>query len=173
LQSALCGCTTASRHRIRQVCSHNCTRIPRHMGHLGFMSCSPHPGRQHRLASVSLAADVHYAPRPRNVMDIYSPCTTPATRSRRASDVNQSKGCSEVAECNGTEKPAPFAPVVLFVHGGVWATGSKWHYSQMATRLAQAGCVVCVMEYSLYPDVRSDCMVLSPQCMRGSVSGAQ
>jgi hypothetical protein len=38
------------------------------------------------------------------------------------------------------------APVVLFCHGGVWATGAKWHYSPMATRLAQAGVITAVMQ---------------------------
>lgn len=49
--------------------------------------------------------------------------------------------------------------VVLFVHGGVWATGSKWHYAPLATRLAEEGIVTCVMEYSLYPSCRTDTMV--------------
>eukprot|EP00889_Picochlorum_renovo_P004037 jgi/Picre1/31067/NNA_006422.t2 len=50
-------------------------------------------------------------------------------------------------------------PVVLFVHGGVWATGSKWHYSPLATRLAEEGIVTCVMEYSLFPSCETSAMV--------------
>jgi hypothetical protein len=38
------------------------------------------------------------------------------------------------------------APVVLFCHGGVWASGAKWHYAPLATRLAQAGVVTAVMQ---------------------------
>ena len=38
------------------------------------------------------------------------------------------------------------APVVLFCHGGVWASGSKWHYAPLATRLAQAGVITAVMQ---------------------------
>lgn len=49
--------------------------------------------------------------------------------------------------------------VVLFVHGGVWATGSAWHYAPFATRLAEEGIVTCVMEYSLYPSCLTDTMV--------------
>lgn len=49
--------------------------------------------------------------------------------------------------------------VLLFVHGGVWASGSKMHYAPMATRLAEEGIVTCVMEYSLYPSCCTDVMV--------------
>jgi len=49
--------------------------------------------------------------------------------------------------------------VILFVHGGVWATGSAWHYAPFATRLAEEGIVTCVMEYSLYPSCLTDTMV--------------
>ena len=34
------------------------------------------------------------------------------------------------------------APVVFFVHGGIWATGDRSHFAPLATRLAQAGLVV-------------------------------
>ena len=43
------------------------------------------------------------------------------------------------------------APVVLFCHGGVWASGAAWHYAPLATRLAQAGVVTAVMQYTLFP----------------------
>lgn len=102
-----------------------------------------------------------YGPRIRNVMDIYSPCAAPAAHSPRGSDSNHSKSSSEVTDGNEAVA-ASLAPVVLFVHGGVWASGSKWHYALMATRLAQEGCVVCVMEYSLYPQANLDCMVRTP-----------
>ncbi|KAL4853677.1 SPX domain-containing protein 5 [Chlorella vulgaris] len=57
------------------------------------------------------------------------------------------------------------APVVLFCHGGVWAAGSKWHYAPLATRLAQAGVITAVMQYTLYPQA------LIPQ-MAAEVSAA-
>ncbi|KAI3427207.1 hypothetical protein D9Q98_007143 [Chlorella vulgaris] len=57
------------------------------------------------------------------------------------------------------------APVVLFCHGGVWAAGSKWHYAPLATRLAQAGVITAVMQYTLYPEA------LIPQ-MAAEVSAA-
>jgi acetyl esterase/lipase len=51
------------------------------------------------------------------------------------------------------------APVVIFAHGGVWATGERWHFTRLANSLAEAGAVVCVIAYSLYPAVSADCMV--------------
>jgi len=44
-------------------------------------------------------------------------------------------------------------------HGGVWASGSKWHYAPMATMLAQAGILTAVMEYSLYPSATTEVMI--------------
>lgn len=52
---------------------------------------------------------------------------------------------------SGGEATIGGAPMVLFCHGGVWAAGSKWHYAPLAARLAQAGVVTAVMQYSLYP----------------------
>jgi len=43
------------------------------------------------------------------------------------------------------------APVSLFVHGGVWASGEAWQFSPMATALAKEGVICCVVTYSLFP----------------------
>lgn len=51
------------------------------------------------------------------------------------------------------------APLALFVHGGVWATGERWHYSPMATRLAESGVIACVVSYSLFPQAQTPQMV--------------
>lgn len=91
---------------------------------------------QHRNlpAQVSIVHNKKYgSASTRNVMDIYVP-----------------------AGCNLEHHNHP---VVLFVHGGVWATGSKWHYSPLATRLAEEGIVTCVMEYSLFPSCETSAMV--------------
>ncbi len=42
--------------------------------------------------------------------------------------------------------------MVLFCHGGVWASGAKWHYSPMGSALAQLGVISVMMQYTLYPD---------------------
>ena len=47
---------------------------------------------------------------------------------------------------------------MLFVHGGGWASGSKWHYAKMASRLAEEGITTCVAEYTLFPEATTDRM---------------
>jgi len=82
---------------------------------------------------VSIARDVRYYAGDRNTMDIYLPA-----------DANVG---SERVENNAKNRK----PFVLFCHGGIWATGDKWHYSPLALRLAQAGVITAVMHYTLYP----------------------
>ncbi|RAK68005.1 alpha/beta hydrolase [Hymenobacter edaphi] len=49
--------------------------------------------------------------------------------------------------------PAP-RPVVVFVHGGSWASGNKDFYSYVGRRLARLGVVAVVVNYRLAPQVR-------------------
>jgi acetyl esterase/lipase len=80
---------------------------------------------------IHVKKDCRYGGKERNVMDIYMPSVD--------GDIGSN--------------------VVLFVHGGVWATGAKWHYAPLATRLAQEGILTCVIQYSLYPSCLTDTMV--------------
>lgn len=45
-------------------------------------------------------------------------------------------------------------PVVVFVHGGVWASGDKWQFSPLGTFLAEEGVIAVLVQYTLYPEVR-------------------
>ena len=83
------------------------------------------------VKGVEVSANCRYGNRARNVMDVYAP-TTMKTEAKE---------------------------VLLFVHGGVWASGAKWHYAPLATRLAQEGILTCIMEYSLYPSCEVNTMV--------------
>jgi acetyl esterase/lipase len=87
---------------------------------------------------VSIRRDVRYGKNNRNHMDIYVPATS--------------------ENCPGDQEKYKF-PIALFCHGGVWASGSKWHYAPLACLLAQCGIITAVMEYSLYPDAKTDTMV--------------
>lgn len=82
--------------------------------------------------SVHVVKNIHYGSRPRNTLDLYVPAA--ASRQR--------------------------VPVVLFVHGGVWAAGDAWHYAPLAASLARLGVMAVVMQYTLYPDA------LVPQLVR-------
>jgi acetyl esterase/lipase len=45
------------------------------------------------------------------------------------------------------------APVLMFVHGGSWQTGSKDDYPFLGSAFAKAGIETVVVNYRLYPDV--------------------
>ncbi|KAL7753999.1 hypothetical protein RI367_000932 [Sorochytrium milnesiophthora] len=51
------------------------------------------------------------------------------------------------------------SPVVVFIYGGAWNTGSKWLYSPLARQLAAEGNVVVIPDYTLYPTARVDHMM--------------
>ncbi len=71
-------------------------------------------------------ADVAYGTHPRQRLDVYVP-TAPAAAPR---------------------------PLVVFIHGGRWSSGSKGEYRFLAAGLAERGVVVVVPNYRLYPEVR-------------------
>ena len=131
-------------------------------------------GQQH--AMVTLARSVRYGPGSRHVLDIYIPAHTkttttpppsspPSSSDGRASEtptVTSQPQKTEAEQQPLQESSCPEGsgmPVVLFIHGGVWATGDKWQYAPMANQLAKTGVVTCVAHYSLFPDVRADTMV--------------
>ncbi|GBF97482.1 hypothetical protein Rsub_10405 [Raphidocelis subcapitata] len=78
-----------------------------------------------------------YGPGRRQLLDAYEPAAL--HRSRRGA-------------------PAAAAPVVFFVHGGIWATGDRFHFAPLAVRLCQQGLVVIVISYTLYPEAEAHTM---------------
>ncbi|MCY7352531.1 MAG: alpha/beta hydrolase [Cytophagaceae bacterium] len=55
-------------------------------------------------------------------------------------------------------KPATLQPVVVFVHGGAWNSGSKNIYSFIGRRLAKQGVVAVIINYRLSPQVQVPAM---------------
>ena len=123
---------------------------------LGIVAMAPYAARSYLLyacslpewkaegsiqPSVSIRRNVRYGKNPRNHMDIYVPGAN-------------ATGAGEF----GRKEKTRF-PIALFCHGGVWASGSKWHYAPIACFLAQCGVITAIMEYSLYPDAKTDAMV--------------
>lgn len=109
-------------------------------------------GSDDRRMHVSLVKDQRYGPAPRNVLDVYY------RRGARRIVAEVGPVGDETAGDKKRAGDKPY-PVVLFVHGGVWSTGSKWHYAKMASRLAEEGITTCVAEYTLYPACTSERMV--------------
>jgi acetyl esterase/lipase len=78
-----------------------------------------------------LIADLKYDERPRSNLDVYPP----------------------ESPTDGNQSGLQLAPVVVFVHGGVWSSGELWHYSTLGKHLASQGVCCVVATYNFYPDV--------------------
>lgn len=74
---------------------------------------------------VTVRKDLAYGPAERHRLDLYSPSA-----------------------------PTADTPLVLFLYGGSWRWGSKERYGFVGYPLAEAGFMVAVADYRLYPDVR-------------------
>ena len=55
-------------------------------------------------------------------------------------------------------KKQALSPIILFIYGGSWSSGSKLIYTTMANTLREAGYVVVVPDYRKYPQVKIDGM---------------
>lgn len=75
-------------------------------------------------AGITHTRGVRYASGPRQELDMYAPAR---------------------------KRPAP---VVVFIHGGGWTTGSKSEYRFVAAALAKRGFLAVVPDYRLFPEVR-------------------
>lgn len=75
------------------------------------------------LSGLKVTRNLAYGPDQRNVLDLYAP-TNAAGRAK---------------------------PVVLFIHGGSWDSGSKDEYVFVGESLARAGYLTAVMSYRLAP----------------------
>jgi acetyl esterase/lipase len=101
-------------------------RIARSLLALSLSACSPAALLNSTISRTGLTVtrNVAYGPLPRQKLDIYRP-----------------------------NADAP-APVVVFLYGGSWNSGSKAIYPFVAATLARQGNVVVVPDYRLYPEVR-------------------
>jgi acetyl esterase/lipase len=93
---------------------------------LALSACSPAQLLNSTISrsGVVVTHDVAYGALPRQTLDIYRPVG------------------------------AGLAPVVVFLYGGAWNSGSKAMYPFVAATLARQGNVVVVPDYRLYPEVR-------------------
>ena len=73
---------------------------------------------------LQIEREVAYAPGPRHSLDIYRPAGAPKN-----------------------------LPLIVFIYGGNWRTGSKSIYPFVAATLARRGAVVMVPDYRLFPEV--------------------
>jgi acetyl esterase/lipase len=50
-------------------------------------------------------------------------------------------------------------PIVVYVNGGVWSAGDSWSFAPLAKALSDAGLLVCIAQYRLFPSVLVPSMV--------------
>lgn len=80
----------------------------------------------HDSGSRRVARDVAYGADPMQQLDVYAP----------------------------TARASAALPVIVFIHGGSWATGSKDGYSFLGDAFAARGFITVVISYRLVPEVR-------------------
>ncbi|KAI5054639.1 hypothetical protein GOP47_0029784 [Adiantum capillus-veneris] len=80
--------------------------------------------------NVSVVRNVAYGKAKRNLLDVYVPGAATFSQGR----------------------PRKW-PAVMFVHGGIWATGSKELFSHLGACLAHSGVLTVVVQYTLFPEV--------------------
>ena len=114
---------------------------------------APRGNARRAQPSVSVLRRCRYGAAPRNVLDAHLPAGACSDLSA-AGSIAGTLHAGEAASSGGGG-----APMVLFCHGGVWTTGESWQYAPWATRLAQAGIVTAVMQYTLYPQALVPAMV--------------
>ncbi|KAF9437046.1 hypothetical protein BGZ76_002167 [Entomortierella beljakovae] len=86
-----------------------------------------------------LITDVHYnQKRPDNKLDIYIP-------KPEDSQLHQGKYGSTMRSNN------TLRPVIVFIYGGAWSSGSRLIYTLVGARLQSMGYLVMIPDYSIYP----------------------
>lgn len=79
---------------------------------------------------------------------------TPSSTFDRTKNVSFGEGKREKLDIYRAEAPKEGAPVLMFVHGGSWDSGSKGIYKFLAEGFTQSGYDIVVPNYRIYPDAK-------------------
>ena len=79
---------------------------------------------------------------------------TPSSSFEKTKNVSYGEAKHEVLDVYRSEKPKADAPVLVFIHGGSWDSGSKNIYKFLAEGFTRSGYDVVVPNYRLYPDAK-------------------
>ncbi len=77
---------------------------------------------------------------------------TPSSSFEKASDISFGPGERDRMDIYRSDTPQTGTPVLVFVHGGSWDSGSKDIYKFLADGFTRSGYDVVVPNYRLYPD---------------------
>ncbi|WP_427450165.1 alpha/beta hydrolase [Litorimonas sp. WD9-15] len=79
---------------------------------------------------------------------------TPASTFDRTKNVSFGTGERDVMDIYRADEPKADAPVLMFVHGGSWDSGSKDIYKFLAEGFTKSGYDIVVPNYTLYPEAK-------------------
>jgi acetyl esterase/lipase len=79
---------------------------------------------------------------------------TPASTFDRTKNVSFGEGDRDVLDIYRSETAKEGAPVLMFVHGGSWDSGSKGIYKFLAEGFTRSGYDIVVPNYRIYPEAK-------------------
>jgi len=79
---------------------------------------------------------------------------TPSSSFEKTKNVAYGEAKHEVLDVYRSEKPKADAPVLVFIHGGSWDSGSKNIYKFLAEGFTRSGYDIVVPNYRLYPEAK-------------------
>lgn len=79
---------------------------------------------------------------------------TPSSTFDRSKNIAFGEGERDVLDVYQADEPKADAPVLLFVHGGSWDSGSKDIYKFLAEGFTKSGYDIVVPNYRLYPEAK-------------------
>lgn len=79
---------------------------------------------------------------------------TPSSTFDRTKNIAFGEGDRDVLDIYRAETPKEGAPILIFVHGGSWDSGSKGIYKFLAEGFTRSGYDVVVPNYRLYPEAK-------------------
>lgn len=79
---------------------------------------------------------------------------TPSSTFDRTKNVSFGESARDILDIYRAEKPKANAPVLVFVHGGSWDSGSKGIYKFLAEGFTKSGYDIVVPNYRIYPNAK-------------------
>ena len=79
---------------------------------------------------------------------------TPSSTFDRTKDISFGEGERDTLDIYRSETPKAGSPVLMFVHGGSWDSGSKDIYKFLAEGFTKSGYDIVVPNYRLYPEAK-------------------
>lgn len=79
---------------------------------------------------------------------------TPSSTFDKTKNVAFGQGSRDVMDIYRSDEPKAGAPVLMFVHGGSWDSGSKNMYKFLAEGFTKSGYDIVVPNYTLYPEAK-------------------